>query len=144
MANITKPGGSLFQPFLSNIFDVDDFFKRSNESLVTSNFPAVNIMEAEKNFVIDMAVPGFEKEDFVIKLDNDLLTISANKEDKSEKEEKNYTRKEYRQESFSRSFRLPDNVNEDRIEAAYEKGMLHLTLPKVEVAKKATQEIKVG
>jgi HSP20 family protein len=144
MANIAKTSGSLFKPFFSDFFDVDDFFKRSGGELMTFKFPAVNISETEKDFVVEMAVPGFKKEDFKIKVENEVLIIEAEKKEEKVEEEKNYTRKEYSHESFCRSFRLPENVKEDMIMAGYEDGMLKLTLPKTNVEVKAKKEIKVS
>lgn len=144
MANVAKTSGSLFKPFFSDFFDVDDFFKRSGGELMTFKFPAVNISETDKDFVVEMAVPGFKKEDFKVKIENEVLTIEAEKKEEKVDEEKNYTRKEYSHESFCRSFRLPENVKEDMIMAGYEDGMLKLTLPKTNLEVKAKKEIKVS
>ncbi len=144
MANITKTSGSLFKPFFSDFFDVDDFFKRSGGELMTLKFPAVNISETDKEFMVEMAVPGFKKDDFKVKIENDVLTIEAEKKEEKVEEEKNYTRKEYSHESFCRSFRLPENVKDDMIKAAYEEGMLKLVLPKTNVEVKAKKEIMVS
>jgi len=144
MANIAKTSGSLFKPFFSDFFDVDDFFKRSGGEMMTFKFPAVNISETEKDFVVEMAVPGFKKEDFKVKVENEVLIIEAEKKEEKVEEEKNYTRKEYSHESFCRSFRLPENVKEDMIMAGYEDGMLKLTLPKTNLEVKAKKEIKVS
>lgn len=144
MANVAKTTGSILKPFFSDFFDVDDFFKRSGGELMTFKFPAVNISENEKDFMVEMAVPGFKKDDFKIKVENDVLTIEAEKKEEKVEEDKNYTRKEYSHESFSRSFRLPENVKDDMIMAAYEEGMLKLTLPKSNVEVKAKKEIKVS
>ena len=111
---------------------------------MTFKFPAVNISETEKDFVVEMAVPGFKKEDFKVKVENEVLIIEAEKKEEKVEEEKNYTRKEYSHESFCRSFRLPENVKEDMIMAGYEDGMLKLTLPKTNLEVKAKKEIKVS
>jgi HSP20 family protein len=144
MANLVKSPGSMFRPFFSDFFDVDDFFKRSGGELFTLKFPAVNILEEKDDFLVEMAVPGFNKNDFKIKVEEDMLTIEAEVEEKKEEVEKNYTRKEYTHQSFSRSFRMPENVKEDSIKAQYEDGMLKLILPKAEITQKPTKEIKVG
>jgi HSP20 family protein len=144
MANIIKPAPSFIRPFFNDIFDADDFFKRSGGELMSFKFPAVNIAENETTFMIDLAVPGFKKEDFVIKVDDDVMTIMAEKKEEHEEKDKNYTRKEYTHESFSRSFRLPDNVKDDQVKAGYEDGILKLTLPKSDIQVKATKEIKIS
>jgi HSP20 family protein len=100
------------------------------------NVPAVNIKETDTNFGIELAAPGKTKEDFNIEIDHNVLTISS--EEKTEKEEKNtegkYTRREFSYSSFRRAFTLPESVNADSINATYENGVLHVTLPKREEA----------
>src|SRR6185437_8162780 len=98
--------------------------------------PAVNISENKERFEVSLAAPGMKKADFNIDVERNTLTISA--ETKAEKEEKDerYTRKEYSYSSFSRSFTLPEGVNKDKIDASYDNGVLTLSLPKTEDAKK--------
>lgn len=144
MTNLTKPAGSLLRPFFSDFFDVDDFFKRSGGELFTLKFPAVNILEEKDDYVVEMAVPGFNKNDFKLKVEEDMLTIEAEAKEEKEEVEKNYTRREYTHQSFSRSFRLPENVKEDNIKATYENGMLKLLLPKAEIKEKAAKQIQIG
>lgn len=93
--------------------------------------PAVNIKETEKSFDIELAAPGFEKQDFKVDVDNGVLNISA--ETKKEDEEKNnqYTRREFSYSSFNRSFSLPQQIKEDDIKAKYENGVLKISLEKV-------------
>lgn len=121
--------------WLSNFFDNDRFFDA--DWLKKQSVPAVNVKETDKGFDIDMAVPGFTKKDFVISVDKGVLTISSEKEEENEEKEKNYTRKEFSYTSFSRSFTLPENVNEEDVEATYEEGIL-----KLHVAKKAVVTAK--
>jgi HSP20 family protein len=144
MSNMIKPAATFIRPFFNDFFEADDFFKRSGGEMMRFKFPAVNIAENETNFLIDLAVPGFKKEDFVIKVEDDVMTIMAEKKDEQEEKEKNYSRKEYTHESFIRSFRLPENVKDDQVKAGYEDGILKLTLPKSEVQVKATKEIQVN
>lgn len=132
---LVKRNSSLF-PTFSSIFD--DFFTNDwglkNSPLAT--VPAVNIREDENAFTVELAAPGKNKEDFNINLDHNVLTISS--ESKNEKEEKNanYTRREFSYSSFQRSFVLPNSVDSDKISASYENGVLHITIPKKEEAKK--------
>ena len=98
--------------------------------------PAVNIKETDNDFTVEMAVPGMDKKDFQIDLEDSILTISS--EDKKENEEtkENYTLREYRYKSFKRSFTLPKNVvDSDHIKATYINGELRITIPKREEAK---------
>jgi len=106
----------------------------------------VNISENEKSYTVEVVAPGFNKADFKIKVDDDMLTISAeskyeNKEDGGNGKE--YTRREYSYNSFTRSFRLPEDVKDDSINATYKDGVLGLELPKSKVQVKATKEIAI-
>jgi HSP20 family protein len=108
------------------------------------NVPAVNILENKNNYEVSLAVPGMKKDDFKINVEGNMLTISAEAEEKKEEKEEKFTQKEYNYSSFSRSFSLPDGVNKDRIVANYENGLLKLILPKTEEAKKiASRHIAV-
>ena len=128
---------------------LDDFFKPWN-SWSESNFerrfsvPAVNVTENKDDYKISIAAPGLSKQDFKIDVDGNLLTISAEKEEKKDEKEKNFTRREYNYSSFSRTFTLPHGVNADKIDASYENGELKLNIPKKEETKKvATKSIAV-
>lgn len=125
-------GGSL----LSDFFDDDRFL--NSPWLTGRGMPAVNIKENEKNYEIEMAVPGYTKEDFNILIDNGLLIVSAEKREEKEKKEDNYTRREFGVMSFSRSFNLPQNTNDQDINAKYADGILRLT-----IAKKDGQQGKI-
>ena len=97
--------------------------------------PAVNITEGKSGYNLELAAPGLQKKDFKIDVNGNLLTISAEKEEKKEeKKDEKYTRKEYNYSSFSRSFTLPEEVQQDKIEASYDGGILKLALPKNEKA----------
>jgi len=126
---------------VSSIFD--DFFGRelfnwgnNNYSTTSTTVPSVNIKETGDAYVVQVAAPGMDKNDFQIKLDGNLLTISSMKEDNRETTEDNYARREFSYQSFQRSFELPkDVVDQDNINAKYENGLLMLTIPKKEDAK---------
>ena len=98
--------------------------------------PAVNITEHKDDYQVALAVPGLKKDDFKIDVAGNMLTISCEKEDTKEEKEKKFTRKEYSYSSFSRSFTLPEEINKEKIEAKYEDGVLKLTLPRKEEARK--------
>jgi len=141
-------------PSFSRFWDEDDFFDRglmnwglSNFSDMGTTLPAVNIRETDRSYEVEMAAPGMKKEDFKIELDNNVLTISSEKtEEKEENGKERYSRKEYSYESFQRSFNLPKEVvDEDKIEARYQDGVLHLTIPKKEKAKqKPARKIEIA
>ncbi len=104
----------------------NDFFREDNW------MPAMNIKENDENFEIDIAAPGFNKKDFEITIENGILHLSAEKKEEKEEKEDNFTRKEFSYNSFSRSFTLPENVNdEDNVNAKYKNGILKLTLTKL-------------
>jgi HSP20 family protein len=125
----------------------DDFFNwpsSSNKSNWNS-LPPVNISETDKDFNVELAAPGFSKDDFKVELNHDKLVVSAERKDTKEENDKNFSRKEFIQSSFSRTFHLPENkVAEDEIKAAYENGVLSFTLPKrKEAIKKASRKIEI-
>lgn len=132
-----------FRPFyMPNLFD-DDFFPVLTNR--TSSMPAVNIREDEKTYFLDLAIPGMEKKDLKIDINEDVLTISS--EDKSETEESRdgYKRKEFSYSSFCRSFYIPENVERENIEANYKDGILTVGLPKQKEEKnKISREIKIS
>jgi|LAHU01.1.fsa_nt_gb HSP20 family protein len=124
-----------YAPAYVNFFD--DFFGRNfmNEFFnneVKTTLPTANIVENENDYQVELAVPGYDKKDFSIQLNENVLTIKA--ETKSEKEEtksnQQFTRKEHYYASFERHFTLPDTVKVESIEASYENGLLKITLPK--------------
>lgn len=119
---------------LDNLFE--DFFQNSGLPQFSKTngvqFPAVNILENENSFELEMNVPGRKKEDFKIKLENDMLTISFEKEEAKTEETKKFVKREFFTQSFSRSFTLDDKINIEGINAKYEEGILKLTLPKKE------------
>jgi len=142
---------NLFPTWSNDLFDTGRFlsprlFDFSGDAFDFANrVPSVNITENEKEFKIEMAAPGLERNDFKVEVEDGVLCISSEKEKESKEEKKNYTRREYSYNSFSRSFTLPDNSSPDKIDAKYENGVLNITLPKKEVTvSKPAKEIKVS
>jgi len=126
-----------FFPEFSRFFD--DFFTRDLSktwfdfpSFNNKHIPAVNIKEREGEFEVEVAAPGLQKEDFKVALEDRMLVISAEKKLENEDSEKDYKRKEFYYSSFRRAFELPENVEEDKIKAKYENGLLVLNIPKKE------------
>lgn len=130
--NRLMPSTSFFDDFLTrNLFDWSDW------STEGGTLPRVNIVETNDDFKVEMAAPGMKKEDFHVELDNDMLTIHSEiSDEKEEKGDANYTRKEFSYQSFKRSFYLPKTVEADKIKAKYTDGILSLVIPKKEEAKK--------
>ena len=108
-----------------------------NNSSTNTTIPAINVKETNDNFCVEVAAPGMNKKDFKIELNGNLLTITSEKAEQwQNSENEKYTRKEFSYQSFQRTFQLPkDVVDEDKIQATYENGLLHLTIPKREHAK---------
>ena len=132
----------------------DDFFNRdifnwglTNFSNTNTTIPGVNIKETPDNFEVEVAAPGMSKKDFRIELDGNMLTISSEKSNEQEdKEDEKYTRKEFSYQSFYRTFNLPKEVvDENKIEAKYDNGLLRLLIPKKEEAKqKPPRQIQIS
>lgn len=147
MTNIVK-----FQPFPStkprfNGF-LDEFLNRNIADFLGSdavlNQPAVNIVETDSSFKLEIAAPGFDKQDFSVNIENDFLTISASHETQKEESAERYTRREFAVGTFKRSFKLPKTVNQDAVAAVYENGILNLTLGKKEEAKPVVKTIQIA
>ncbi len=142
----THKNGDMFPSVLSDFFDTDKFFNRPwFEKELGHSLPAVNIKETGKEFDVEFAAPGFKKEDFKVDVEENVLTISAEKKDEKKEENDRFTRKEFSYNSFSRSFTLPQTVNSDKIDAKYNDGILRLCIPKKAEAKSLSKkEIKVA
>jgi len=136
---------SLF-PNVSSLFD--GFFKDDIEALSSRSnalsVPAVNVVDNDKDYTLELAAPGKSKEDFDIKIDNGMLSISSEQEEEHESENKNFTRKEYSYNSFSRSFNLPEEVDDGDIKATYKNGILSVVLPKSETEKTNPKSVEVS
>lgn len=121
---------SLFDRLFNN-----DMFNR-DFSETNTTLPSVNIKETEDKFGVEVAVPGFNKKDFNIELNNNELTISSEKKEKNEHNNgERYTRREFSYQSFRRTFTLPNTVDGEKISAQYKDGVLHVDIPKREEAK---------
>jgi HSP20 family protein len=112
---------------------VDRFF---NESLARSGgsvfTPKVDVIENETSYEVQVAVPGLNKEDFKVEIDENHLTVSGERKFTNEKKDKNFHSIETNYGSFKRSFTLPDNADGSKISAKYNNGILELVIPKDE------------
>jgi HSP20 family protein len=132
---------SLVGEFLGNNYFLSEFL---NERTAI-NAPAVNIIEGKDDYRIEVAAPGLEKKDFVINLNNNVLTISSEKENTKEETEGKVMFREFSFSSFKRSFTLPNTVDADKIVASHKEGILYITIPKREEAKvKPARQIAVA
>ncbi len=153
MKTLVKKDG-LFPSFesksINNFFD--DFITKDlfdwtdrNFAALGSNLPSVNLKETETEIEVELAAPGMKREDFRVEIDNDILIISSEKEEKKEEVSKkeNYVRREFNYQSFSRTFRLPETIDENKIEANYKDGILHVVVGKKEGLKKRALSISI-
>jgi HSP20 family protein len=113
------------------------------EKLTAGNFvPPVDVYEDEQNLVLKLEVPGVNEADINVSVENDTLTIQGERKFEKEEKEENFHRIERRYGSFVRTFKLPNTVDAEKVEASYEKGILKITLAKRAEAK--PRQIKVG
>lgn len=118
-----------------NGFDLNNFFRTTNGSNdVNRNYPAVNIVEEPERYRIEVAAPGYSKDDFKVNIENDVLKISVEKE-QNKVEGENFTRCEFYNGSFERNFVVGKTIDTNKIEARYENGILTIALYKKEEAK---------
>lgn len=136
-----------FKPSVNSLFDtffdrpMTDFF---SDSALIRQIPAVNIKETETQYSVELAAPGLKKEDFKISLDKDVLSISAELTSESNDEQNGHTRREFSYNSFKRSFTLPEKANKEEIKAAYENGILTLSIPKVTQKAETSRLIEIS
>jgi len=96
----------------------------------------VNIKENPDEFKVEVAAPGFDKGDFKLELNHDVLTISSEKQMENEiKDDEHFSKREFSYQSFTRSFTLPNIADSERIDANYENGILKVSIPKKEESK---------
>lgn len=105
--------------------------------------PAVNVIEHENAFQIDVAAPGFERNELKVTIDKNLLTISSVPDEKKAEGKEKFLKREFASSSFTRSFELPNNVEADKIEASHKNGVLSINIPKKAKVEIPVQEIEV-
>jgi HSP20 family protein len=133
--NALLPGfNDIFESFFNDSFISDR---------MVSRVPAVNISETADEYHIELAAPGLKKEDFKIRMDDNVLSISVEQHKENQVNEKKYNKREYSYSSFVRSFTLPEGADDGRIEAAYADGVLKISLPKKEEAKSVSRQIEI-
>ena len=135
--------------FLSLLPDIDVFDRFFNDLALPDLFgeervlvPAFDISETEKEYVITGEIPGMDVKDLDVTLLDGILTVKGEKKQEKEENEENYHRVERHYGSFQRSFRIPDKVKTDKLNATYKDGILKLTLPKAEVSEAKKIEVK--
>ncbi len=132
-----KPWNNL--DWLESFFDSDRL-----DSSVHRGLPAVNIRENDNGFHIEVSAPGFEKDDFNLEIENEMLKITAETKVEKDHDEDRYTLREFGYTNFQRMFSLPESVDSNKIEASYKNGILHIEVPKKDEAKpKPAQRIRI-
>lgn len=107
--------------------------------------PAVNIIEGKDDYRIEVAAPGLDKKDFKIDIDNNVLTISSEKEEKHEEKDDHFMRREFNYSAFTRSFTMPEGTDGDKISARHADGVLTVVIPKREEARqKPARTIRIS
>lgn len=129
---LLKSNSNLFPSVFSDFFEMDKFLDNLPGWDRDSWLPATNIKEGEKEYEIELAVPGMKKEDIKVEVEEGLLTVSGSSEEEKKEEKDNYLRREYESSSFVRSFSLPEDANEDKISSRYEEGILKIHVDKRE------------
>jgi HSP20 family protein len=123
---------------------LDDNYWGFDGNLANRQIP-VNVKETEKTYELEVIAPGLRKEEFRVNISDDLLTVAFehSQENNEENKQDGYLRKEYRMQSFSRSFELGDMIKADEVSAQYRDGVLYVTLPKKEEAQKLNKTIQI-
>lgn len=136
----SQPGRDIFGKRFSDI--MDEFFNDAVATRRDTFTPSIDISETEKQFVIDVDVPGVDKKDIELSIENNTLTISGERKFEKKEDNKQYHRVESHYGTFSRTFSLPDNVNTESIHASYNNGILSITVDKSEQQMKKQINIK--
>jgi HSP20 family protein len=138
-----QPFEQTFNNLVDDLFSEWPVMYKNGINLQGKGFAAANITENENSYSIEIVAPGFDKNDFKVSVDQNLLTVSGEKQEQSKDEKEKQIRTEYKFRSFKRSFTLDDKVDAAGIEAKYVNGVLTLNLPKKEEVKASTKEIIV-
>jgi len=144
---LARTNDSYVPSFIDRFFNNDlSEWGMNNFSSTNTSLPAVNVKETDDDYFIEVAAPGMKKKDFKINYNNNVLTISSEREEEKEDKNDNYSRREFSYQSFQRSFTVPQqSVDGDKIEASYNDGILNIKLPKREELKpKPAKEIKIS
>lgn len=139
-----RPVSAGFNNFMGDVFSTVPSLFRDDLNARGMKHPApVNIKENAEGYLLEVVAPGLNKEDFKINLEQNMLTIAAEREKETEKAKEKEIRREYRFQSFKRSFTFDENVDTENISAKYVNGVLTLNLPKKEEVKQAPKQITI-
>ncbi|MDY3783441.1 MAG: Hsp20/alpha crystallin family protein [Candidatus Cryptobacteroides sp.] len=134
------------QNWLPEIFN--DFFANDWMNRTSTTAPAINVIEDETDYKVEVAAPGMTKEDFKVNVTDDnylVLTLEKKNESKDEDKTRKYLRREFSYHKFEQSLALPEDVNRDEIKATVNNGILTIEIPKVKVTEKqpAVKQIEI-
>jgi len=139
-----KPFEGTFSNLVDDLFtELPVLLSSGFNNTVRKDSVPVNVKETEKSFQLDVIAPGFDKTDFKVNIEQDILTVSAEKTNEANEESDKQIRKEYNFRSFKRSFTLDEKIDATNIEASYVNGVLRLNLPKKEAVKQSATEIVI-
>ena len=130
--------------WLPEVFN--DFFYNNNMPKTNATAPAINVLENENEYIVELAAPGLRKEDFDISINNDGDLVSKMEKKNEVKDEKaHYLRREFAYSKYEQTLILPDDVNKDEVGARMSDGVLNITLPKLnKTVQKVARQIEVG
>lgn len=124
---------------------INDFFGNENYCSDYNAIPEANISEDENKYQIELAVPGLEKTDIKVEIDKNILKIHHKSSEKKENENHGYSRREFRYNEFTRTFIIPESIDDSKVKAKYQNGILILELAKKQKSKvEQTREIKIS
>jgi HSP20 family protein len=148
MGILTKQNGNAWPKLVQDFFGAESPFNWDEKFWLPEKgveIPSTNVIENDKEFKLELSAPGFDKKDFKVEVVDGMLNISAEKEDKKEEKKENYRKKEFSYSSIRRSFSLPENVVDEKIDAKYDNGILNVVLPKKVIeSAKPKKAISVG
>jgi HSP20 family protein len=128
-------------PFGRRTLELEPF--RAFEGMFRPSFPAIDFVEREKEYVVSAELPGMDESELEVKLSSGVLTIRGEKKEERKEEQPSYRVSERRYGSFERSFRLPEGLDEEKIDAHFAKGLLTIRLPKTEEALQKERRIAI-
>ena len=130
--------------WLPEVFN--DFSYNNNMPKTNATAPAINVLENENEYIVELAAPGLRKEDFDISINNDGdLVIKMEKKNEVKDEKAHYLRREFAYSKYEQTLILPDDVNKDEVGARMSDGVLNITLPKLnKTVQKVARQIEVG
>ncbi|HCF64507.1 MAG TPA: hypothetical protein DEU93_10440 [Chitinophagaceae bacterium] len=143
LVKVNRPLSRTFEGFMNDFFN--DFpvavSKTFREDVMS--FPPINITEKENAYQIELAAPGYDKADFKISMEGNVLNISSEKKDEQKEETDKSIRREFSYKAFKRSFTLDEKIDVEKIDARYENGVLKLELPKKQATQATAKEINI-